>query len=343
MMFHRHDARHRKIAGLIGVRHDRRYKGGKGGGSKSPDASEIARAQALANKEAVLESAKVSQIGEISPFGTQRYVGRIGEPDRTRIIELPDDAQRLLDVERRIGLQLAGPAMARAIDITKMPEFSLEGLTELPGLENLSEAAEPVERATYERIRQLQEPELARRRHDVENKAIVRGIPVGSEAWQREMDQLAEEEREANLGASLEGVRQGRAEQSRLFGLTQAARQQDIADLVLSRTQPIQELAAALQGSPAMPMPNFGPTPGFGVAPPDLVSAYGLEQRGREADQAATEGLMTGLFGLGAGAILTSAEEMKDVGDYVVPKEATAAIRKMPIRHWRYKGGGPRW
>jgi len=307
MMIYRSDARHRRYAGTGQGRDERRFKKGGGSAAPTPDPVALTAAQGAANKEAVLESAKVSQINEITPFGTSRYVGDIGDPSRTRITELPEDQQALVDLQRRLGLTLGGPAMSRALEIGEQPSFNLEGLRELPGTEDLEGAAQPVEDATFGRIMGMVRPQLDRARHDMTNDLTVRGLPVGGEAWNRSLEEFGEREDETSLKAAQEAVRSGRAEQSRLFGIASADRQQGISDRLLERSQPINEISAYMQGTPAMPLPNFGPTANYAVAPPDIISAYGLQQNAGNANANRSAGgqqaAMGAIAGLGGAAI----------------------------------------
>lgn len=80
---------------------------GKSSGS-APDPAETAAAQGLANKEAVLESAKVNQIQEYTPYGSSIYTGGIGEPDRTRTTSLAPQYQSIQDSLSSLANQLLG-------------------------------------------------------------------------------------------------------------------------------------------------------------------------------------------------------------------------------------------
>ena len=76
-----------------------------GGGSKpkAPDPYKTADAQAMANREAVLESAKHSQINQMTPFGQISWSGELGSPERTMHTALHPMDQTLLDQRRAIN------------------------------------------------------------------------------------------------------------------------------------------------------------------------------------------------------------------------------------------------
>jgi len=304
---------------------------------KAPDPAETAQAQAAANKEAILESAKVNQIGEITPYGTLRYEGEIGDPGRTRITELADSQQRQLDQYNLLAEQLGDFALGRAGHIPQAP-FSLEGITPLyssylpnqgrggelsgeggrrgpfgflsPVVDQIIDSSNPVnrvEQATYDRAINLLKPQFDRQERRLETGLANRGIPIGSEAYSDVRDQFDTSRDEALIAAANDAVRAGRTEDSRLFGISQAARQQGINELLLQRTQPINELAAILQGSPATGQPQFGQQAQYQVAPADVVGPTNLAYQGQlnafNQSQANRNAGLGGLFGLG-GAIL---------------------------------------
>lgn len=225
-------------------------EGKKGGSAPAPpDPYKTAEAQAQMNAEAIQKSAEVNQINQITPYGSVQWSGTIGEPDRTQTTSLTPEGMGILDKQFTLADILAGVGVDRAGQITGEP-FSLSGARTLPG--DFSEDAARVEQATFDRTMGLLRPEFERNQAQLEQRLANQGIPVGAEAYADEWDIFNRNRREAELAAAQDAVGAGRAEQSRLFGVTQAGRQQDISDLLLERTQPMNELAALLQGSPAL-------------------------------------------------------------------------------------------
>ena len=68
----------------------------------APDPMKTAEAQSKMNKEAILESAKVNQMNQTTPWGTTSYTGEIGTPDRQQTVALDEQDQRALDTRRGI-------------------------------------------------------------------------------------------------------------------------------------------------------------------------------------------------------------------------------------------------
>lgn len=274
---------------------------------KPPDPFATAAAQAQANREAVRESALVNQINQITPFGTEKFTGEIGTPDRTRTITLNPADQANLDRQRAIASGLFGlgqqviPQAGAAVG----SPLSFAGLPGISGAGDLANQAQALEQATFQRGMNLLQPRFEQERAALESRLINQGLPIGSEAFGTGFGNLQRSQNEALENLALSSVGAGRAEQSRLFGLEQAARQQAIAELLTQRGQPLNELAALIQGAPAINLPNFQAPAQFGVQPPNIADliqqnfAIQSQQAGqRQGD------ILGGLFGLGSAAIL---------------------------------------
>jgi hypothetical protein len=239
---------------------------GKGGSAPSaPDPTKTAQAQALANKEAVRESALVNQIRQRTPYGSVDFSGNIGSPDRTMTVALNPEGQSALDKQYELANLLSQTGIGRAQQISESP-FSLRGARDLPSTYDTSE----YEQASFDRAMSLLNPEFDRDRAQLEQRLANQGLPVGGEAYGSEWDILNRAQNEARNAAAWNAVREGASEQSRQFGLAQAGRQQDISDILLQRTQPMNELAAILQGSPALPSQQAPNVAQYQQAPADV-------------------------------------------------------------------------
>lgn len=312
----------------------------------APDPVATANAQGQANAEAVRESARVNQINEVTPWGSLSYSGDIGSPDRTRTTTLSPEAQAQYDRDAALADSLGGLAQNRAGQIDQ-GRFSLDGLPELNT--DFSGDAGRVEQATYDRAMGLMRPDFDRQERDLETKLATRGIPIGGEAYNDVRGQFDQSRNEAQLAAALDAVGAGRSEQSRLFNMTNAARQQGINERLTERTQPMNELAAILQGSPAMGQPNFGQAAQYQVAPADYMGAVGMQQAGLNNAYNQRVGsrnaMMGGLFSLGGAAMAAPAgtfafmcsPDFKENGRPV--SEILPRIDALTVEAWDYKNG----
>lgn len=281
---------------------------GKGGGGSppAPDPAATARAQAGANKEAVTESARVNQINEVSPYGNLTYSGEIGSPDRTRTLTLDPAQQAQLEGQRSLANALTNfgnNTLVPQVQSAFQNPLSFDGLQALPTSEDLNAAAGDVERATFERGLGLLQPEFDRQEDRLLSRLSSQGIPQGTEAFNDAYQQYTSPRDQALENLALSSVQAGRGEQSRLVGLAQGLRQQGISETLTQRSQPINELAALLQGAPAINNPQFAAPAQYNVNPADVqgaiqnqymgqMNAYNQRQQGQQAT-------MGGLFGLG--------------------------------------------
>lgn len=309
----------------------------------APDPNALAAAQSAANKDAVYETAKVNQINEVSPWGTQTYTGEIGSPDRTRTVALSPEQQQVYNQQTQIANILAGQASNRANQITP-DAFNYDGISPISGSDDILNASQPLEQATYDRSMIYLDPQFQREQQDTMASLDARGLPQGGEAWSRSMGDVMDSQNRARTDAALASVAAGRQEQSRLFGMEQAARQQGINERIQERTQPINELSAALQGAPALQAPQFGSPAQYQVAPPDVMGANALAYQGAQnaynQSQANSRGLMGGAFGLGSSAMMS--------GMFKSDRRVKKDIRRVgttdggaPVYTFRYKSGGP--
>lgn len=116
---------------------------------------------------------------------------------------------------------------------------------------------------------------------------------------------------------ALQARQQGVSEQLSGADLARMARQQGISEDQLVRNQNINELAALLQGTPAIGMPNSAEPAQYQVAAPDILGAQELQtqtqlQNARSQQQAssAKKGGTSGLIGqLGSAAIQKYSDE----------------------------------
>lgn len=268
----------------------------------APDPNQVAAAQSQANKDAVA----ASQVNQVTPFGNLTYTGTVGAPDRTVTQTLDPQDQATLDQQRDLASSLTGMAQTRAGQIDQ-GALNFDGLTELPT--DLNGNLQQTQDAVYRRNTQYLDPQFANAQHDLDEKLRIQGIPVGSDAYLRAQDNLGRQKQQAYSDARDAAVQAGGAEQNRAFGLAQTARNQGISERETLRAQPMNELAALLQGAPAIQAPGVIPT--AQVAPADVTGAFGLSQSAKNAayqgQVATTNGNNSAAAGIGSAALMAAA------------------------------------
>jgi len=276
----------------------------------APDPAAVAQAQGQANAEAVQKSAEVNQINQVSPFGSQTWSGTIGQPDRTLTTTLNPTDQQTLDQQRALSLALTGNAsqlQGQVANETAQP-FSLSGVPAMPG--DLNSDLQKTQDAVYARNTQYLDPQFDTQERQLRTQLANQGLVEGDEAYGKAMDAFGRQKQAAYADARDAAIQAGGAEQSRMYGLAQSAHQQGVSDLLLQRQEPMNELAAILQGAPALQAPSFGQPAQYQVAPADVTGAYGISQAAQNAaTQAGTQSAIGGnsaIAGL-AGAAMTAA------------------------------------
>ena len=298
----------------------------------TPDPAALAAAQGTANKEAVLESARVNQINEVTPYGNLTYTGAIGGPDRTRTTSLTPEAQAIYNLQQGISGELTdfGGAQARRVGETLAQPFSFASLGARPQADDASR--QRIEQAIFAR----QEPLFARDEAALQSRLANQGITQGSEAYRNAQDDFSRAKNDARLSAVISGGQ----EQSRQFGLESAARNQGISELQALRAQPVNELAALLQGAPALGSPQFAGAAQYNVGAGDVLGANALSQSAQQnaynqrvASQNAAFGGLAGLGGaLGSAAILSDRRLKHDI------RRVGVTDGGVPIYTFRYNG-----
>lgn len=255
-----------------------------------PDPVATAQAQGAANKEAILESARLNQFNIQSPYGSRSFSGTLGEPDRTMTIGLSPEGQQAYEAQQGLttGLSQFGantlfPQVEQAFQepldfggAPALPEFG-QGFTP----EQLMENAGALEQSTYQRGLNRLQPQFDEAADQINTTLFARGIDPMSEAGRRERERLERSQGEQMENLALSSIGAGRAEQSRLLAeqraqdalgqqLGMGQRQQFISEQMARRSQPINELAALLQGAPAIGTPQFPNPASYQIAPGDV-------------------------------------------------------------------------
>jgi len=251
----------------------------------APDPAETARAQGAANVEAAIASGILGNIGQVGPGGSvrfeetgQRVVGGREVPSFTQITELDPTGQETFERQQQLSLALTQAAQGQA-GFLPTERFTLEGLPFAPGAEDFGEQRSQIEQAQFQRQLNLLNPQFAEQERALQENIAQRGLPISGEAATRELERFGTGRSQALESAALASVLAGGQEQNRLFGLQQAVRGQALGERQLERAQPFNELAAFLQGSPAISAPQAFSPVSAGVAPADVIGAQALSSQ----------------------------------------------------------------
>ena len=299
----------------------------------APDYAGAARAQGAANIETARLEGRMNRPDVFSPYDVTR-VTDIGDDRFQQDYTLrPEyEAQRV----KQVGitdkyLDTAGNYLSGLPQET----FSLSGLSAQPGLidrsefatiptmENLGDYATRVEGEYYNRALARLQPMHEQQTISLRTDLLNAGIPEGSVAYNNAMGELRQTHQDALLDLTQQSIREGQdladaqlgratglrsyqlGEAGGLVGEQERIRDRQLADYLLGRTQPLQEIAT-LSGQ-APPPPAVATTgldvPATSIAPPPLfqaAQARGIFDQGTYQGQVAGYGAR--MAGLGAAA-----------------------------------------
>lgn len=326
----------------------------KGGSSypAAPDPNVTAAAQAAANKETAITQARLNQINEITPFGTATYSPTGQSADGVdlyqREITLSPEQQAIANLEQANTTQLltaGGQQIGRINDIISQP-FDFSGAP--PPAEADAAARQQVQDALFGRAKAQLDPLYAQQQRDLETQLVNSGFSRGSEGYTTALDDFSRNRSNAYEAALQDAIAGGGSEQSRLFGLQNAARQQAIQEQTLQRGQPINELATLLGTSGGISVPQFSGVPQVGVAPTDVVgpinTQYASQVNAYNQQQQQSQGLLGSIFGLAGTALKgwlsdpDAKTDKRQISDAKVLKK----VESLPVEAWRYKGASDR-
>ena len=257
-----------------------------------PSAAETAEAQARANQVTQFTPQGNLIYGEVDPATGQFMPFAGAEAQDRKALKVEETAfQKALreggesEVLRLLGeFQGRDPLQdvrsASGIESGLMPGASMDFAAETKRLED----------ATFNAVTQRLQPQFEQQRRLIEQRLADQGLPIGSEAYQEEINRLEESQNEQLAKASFDAVSAGRAEQDRLARLSSALRGQGLNEQLAlsglesqSRAQQFGELGALLGFNSPFQAQNVIPVDVAGIT----NSAYANQLAGYQMQQQA--------------------------------------------------------
>lgn len=266
----------------------------------APDVTGAVKEQGIANQEAARVQGKLNNPNIVNPFGTQKVTYDGDQPTVTQT--LSPEMQGILNTDLA-GRQAMGNL---ALDTTKRAGQIFSQDLDLSGVPEVGTGADTLAKVREAMLSRFN-IDSGRDREAVASRLIASGIPQGSEAFNREMERLDRQQVDARYSADLAAGQ----EASREFGMNSEARRQAIAEMLLKRQTPLNEIAAFRSNSQvsnpfAVPQyaqnANVAPTPVF--AGSQLMNQYNMDVYNQQ--QASRNALLGGVFdlaGAGVGAM----------------------------------------
>lgn len=251
---------------------------------KPPDPKETSSAQTGTNIGTAIGNNVMGMVDQVTPYGNMNYTqtgtytykdpytGKSYElPRYTATTTLSTGQQGLLDRNTQTQTNLADLAVERS-DFLKDYLKGTEGLTD------------QIDSKLYDLGRQRLDPRFADQRNALHTRLANQGITPGSEAYNREMQLLGQNENDAYNQLMLTG------------------RGQAITEV----NNPINQITALLSGS-QVTQPGVSMAQPQGAATTDVAGLinqnYNQRLQGWQQQVAQQQSLLGGLFGLGAGGL----------------------------------------
>ena len=268
----------------------------------APNPAQTAAAQAAANKEAAIAQGQMNMVNQETPYGSLEFTERgkteEGTPQYTATQTLAPDQQRMLDLTNQAGIQFGETANQQLSSLGGV----LGSPIDLSTLGAAPEVNEATRQSVVDSMLERAAPRFAKDRELLETSLANKGIGMGSDAYNDALDELNRSRNDYRLAADI----QAGGEMSRLYGLESSARDRAINEMIMPRTQGLNELAAMLSGTQVQG-PSFVQTPQTGMAAPDVMGAtYGAYNGAMDAygsQMRQNNAMMGGLFGLGSAGL----------------------------------------
>jgi hypothetical protein len=315
-------------------------------GPEAPNPYETAAAQGAANLQTAIGSSVLSNINEVSPYGSVNYAksgtetvkdptdpkGKrtIQVPRYTRTTTLSPDQQALLDQQNLAGKGVNELAISQIDRLkTSLGEpFNLDGLPERTT--DWSADRQRVEDAIMSRLN----PQFERDEEATRTRLQNQGLTVGSEIYNNELEKLGQ----AKTDARMQAILAGGDEQSRLAALSADTRNAALQERLAVRNQPINEISTLLGGG-QVTVPQFAAPSGASVGQVPIGQYIQDDYANRSANY---QNQMSGLFGLG-GTLGSAAIGLSDKrAKKDIKPTGLFAAAGIPIKTFKYKAGGPR-
>jgi hypothetical protein len=263
-----------------------------------PDYEGAARQTAEGNLEAARANIAANRVNQYTPYGSLEYKisgeDPYGNPTWSATQSLSPVQQQLLDYQNKSslglgqlaekGLGYVGNMLDTPFDISKLPTTGFN-------------PSQSYQDAYMQRLA----PQIQQGREALSVDLANRGIPIGSEAYNRAMSTQSQRENDLLLGATTQG-----------FGVGQQARQQGLQEQAYLRNEPLNTLNAVRTGSQVQGPTFVNPAMQANTAGADILGAtqmgYNAQLGAANAQNAANNQMTQGLFSLGGAGIMAMSD-----------------------------------
>lgn len=294
---------------------------------KPPDYAAAATAQGVANKDAAVAGASLSNPNIYSPYGNQTVTyantGPDGNAQPTVTQSLTPDAQATLDEQQRVERALAGlgeQGIGTAQNVLGKPfEYNGPDVQTKLDLSGVPKAPVNAGMTAQQALLSRLQPTIAQNRQALDQKLANQGLTPGSEAYENAHRDQSNNENDLYLNAALQGINVDEAANQQGFNQAQSAGQFNNTAAAQALQQqlglynvPLNQITALMSGS-QIQNPSFQAYSGQNVqAAPVFAGAqaqgqsamdlYGLQSNNVNSYNSGLMGLYGSIAGAGARA-----------------------------------------
>jgi len=324
---------------------------------QAPDYEKLAEMEAAGNLELARSQTQANRPDEFDPYGSRTWEQDPDNPDQwTARTTLSDPQQGIFDVNQSTDQQMANLGLSAAGQTGDVfssrfqigdsaPAYQGQG-----GLQDYESRRQNVVDAMMART----DTDIGRDRETLRSNLVAQGIPVGSEAYNRQMEQLDRKQTDARQQADinatniagqeynsyLSGRNVGNQEAMDQYSTGLESHRQGVTDALLERQTPLNEMNALRSGA-QVSTPDFG---GYGnqqlTSGADYTGA-GQNQFGAAQDaynaQAQTANSNRQLVGTGLKAFFSDRRLKKNI------KQIGKLESGLNVYEFSYKGSNDRY
>ena len=263
--------------------------GGKNKAPAPPDPYKTADAQTGTNIGTAIANNQMGMVNQVTPDGSLTYeqsgTYQYRDPVSGKVYDLPKTTATT--TLSGINQQIKGQDDQTKLNLAETGNQQSAFLKDYLGnVWNPDTSA--IEGRLMELGSQRLDPRFAQEEDRLRTRLENQGVTAGSEAWNREMSSFGQNKNDAFNQLMLQG------------------RGQAMGELAAIRNQPLNEISALMGGS-QVATPNFGIFQPQGAATTDVAGLINNNYNQRlgawNTQQQGQQGLLGGLFGLGASAI----------------------------------------
>lgn len=268
----------------------------------APDYTAAAKETASGNLDAARAATAANRVNQVTPYGSLNYnisgEDPYGNPTWTATQSLAPAQQQLLDYQNQASLglgELTGKGLGYVNTMLETPFDT----SKLP-----TTGFNPSQSYQDAYMQRLQ-PQIAQGREALSVDLANRGIPIGSEAYNRAMMSQSQRENDLLSAATTQG-----------FGVGQQARQSALQEQAYLRNEPLNTLNAVRSGAQVQGPTFVNSAQQANTAGADILGAtqmgYNANLSASNAQNAANNQMTQGLFSLGGAALMASDVRMKE-------------------------------